>query len=286
MTSQIEPVGLIETYIRTYKEHMRITPASEIASAVVAPLRCWASGVAALDSALSGGLAFGRVHEVFAAEAEDAASAAGFTMATATGMAVEMAGGTAGSKTILWLRSQRAAAMGGVLQANGWAELGGAPGQALFGVLPDAKTLLKAAVDALRCSVLGAVVVESRGAMPELDLTASRRLALAAEASGVPLFLLRVDATPVSSAAATRWQIAAAPSQALPGNAPGHPTFDLELLRQKSGPSGLNWRLEWDRDQRTFRETALCGAVAPIPVGRPAADSTGTAFSRDTKHAA
>ena len=238
----------------------------------------WASGLDTLDAVLAGGLALGRVHEVFAAESEDAGSAAGFTMAVVTGMA--------GNRTLLWLRSCRAAGLGGVLQANGWAELGGAPGQALFGILPDTKALLKAAVHALRCAALGAVVIESRGAMPELDLTASRRLALAAEASGVPLFLLRIDAVPVSSAASTRWKIAAAPSQALPGNAPGHPTFDLELLRQKSGPSGLHWRLEWDCDQRIFREAALSGAVVSVPVGRPPTHSTGEAVSRDTHKAA
>jgi protein ImuA len=215
---------------------------------------------------------------MFAAEADDAVSAAGFTMAIATGMA--------GDRTILWLRSRRAAAMGGVLQANGWAELGGAPGQALFGVLPDAKALLRATIDALRSAALSAVVVESRGAMPELDLTASRRLVLAAEASGVPLFLLHAETTPMPSAATTRWQIAAAPSQPLPGNAPGHPTFDLDLLRQKSGPSGLNWRLEWDRDHRTFQETALCGAMVPVPVRRPAPHPAGAAFPRSARQAA
>ena len=198
-------------------------------------------GIASLDAALGGGLARGRVHEVYAAEGDDLASAAGFAVGVATGM-------TDPGRAVLWLRAQRAMRAGGVIQANGWAELGGAPGDGLLGVAPDAMSLLRAAVDTLRCAALGAVIVEAWGSMRELDLTASRRLVLAAEKSGVPLLLLRHDAAPVPSAAQTRWQVAAAPSRALPGHAPGGPTFHVTLLRQRSGPCGLDWRLEWDRD--------------------------------------
>lgn len=218
-----------------------------------------AFGVASLDAALDGGLARGRVHEVYAAESDDAASTAGF----AVGLAMTMIDRP--DLPVLWLRMQRAARLGGVVQASGWAELGGAPRHGLVGVVPDAMALLRAAVDALRCTGLGAVIVESRGTMRELDLTASRRLALAAEKSGVPLFLLRVEADPIPSAAQTRWKVASAPSHALPGHAPGGPVFDVTLLRQRSGPCGLSWQLEWDRDRRLFREAALSGAVVSIP---------------------
>ena len=37
-------------------------------------LRRWASGVTSLDTALAGGLAYGRVHELYAAQDEDAAA--------------------------------------------------------------------------------------------------------------------------------------------------------------------------------------------------------------------
>lgn len=224
----------------------------------------------AMDAALGGGLAYGCVHEVYAGETGDAAAAAGFALVAATGMS--------GTRPLLWLRSRRSVGAVGVFQANGWAELGGAPGGGIIGVVGDTMGLLRAAVDGLRCAALGAVVVESWGAMRELDLTASRRFALAAEHSGVPLFMLRVDATPTPSAARTRWQVAAAPSRALPqagpGEAPGIPRFDVTLLRQRSGPSGLDWRLEWDREHCQFRE-ALSGAVVPAPAHRPAADRAG-----------
>jgi protein ImuA len=220
-------------------------------------------GVRSVDLALGGGLARGRVHEIYAAEADDTGSAVGFAVAVTARL-------THPGQSFLWLRAERSAQSAGVIQANGWAELGGIPADAIVGVLPDGMAVLRAAVDALRCPALGAVIVESCGAMRELDLTASRRLALAAEKSGVPLLLLRIDAAPVPSAAQTRWQVTAASSRALPGNAPGLPAFDVTLLRQRSGPCGLGWQLEWDRDRRIFREAALSGAVVPLPADRPA----------------
>lgn len=217
---------------------------------------------------LAGGLARARVHEVYAAEAEDAAAAGGFAMALAASLA-------SGPRSLLWLRSRRAAHLGGLLQAEGWRDLGGGPGRGMVSVLPDNMALLRAAVEGVRCPALGAVVAEGWGPIRELDLTASRRLSLAAEKSGVPLLLLRIDAAPVPSAAQTRWQVSAAPSVALPGHAPGHPCFDVTLLRQRGGPSGQSWRLEWDRDRCQFREAPLPGAVVSVPSDRPAVQRAG-----------
>lgn len=231
----------------------------------------WTSGMASLDAALGGGLAYGRVHEIYAAEAADAGAASGFVAALTAGMGQERG-------SVLWLRSRHAVQLNGHFQANGWAELGGAPGDGLLGIVPDTMTLLRTAADALRCPAVGVVVVEGWGTMREFNLTASRRLALAAERSGVPLLLLRLDAMPVPSAAQTRWQVAAAPSHALPGQAPGRPTFDISLLRQKSGPCGLAWQVEWNRDQRKFRDATLSGAVVSVPANRPSSDR-GTGFS-------
>lgn len=230
-----------------------------------AGLPCEPLGIASLDKTLGGGLARGAVHEFYAAEPGDAGAVIGLAMAITTRLAPD------GRQPAMWLRSWRALRGGGVLQAQAWTELGGSPGMVLFGRIADAKTLLGTAVDALRCPALGVVILESWGPLRELDLTASRRLALAAERSGVTLLLLRLDAEPVPSAAQSRWQVASAPSQALPGHAPGAPTFDITLLRQKSGPCGMSWRLEWDRDRRIFREAPLSRAVVPVFAGRPAA---------------
>ena len=227
-----------------------------------------ATGHEALDVTLGGGLARGRVHELFAAEVDDGPSAAGFAV-----MLALLA--TDGGSPILWLRTDEAERCEGRLHAPGLVELGGDPDALVLGQAPDAKALLRGAADAARCSGLKALVVECRGKCPALDLTASRRLALAAEQSGVTLFLLRQEAEPVPSAADTRWAVSAAPSRALEANAPGTPTFEIELLRRRAGPSGMRWQLEWNRDRLIFREPALPGAMVPLPSRRSIAPDRG-----------
>lgn len=236
-----------------------------------APLRC-PTGVASLDAALGGGLAAGRIHEIHAAEPDDGASAAGFAALLAAGVLGR-------GKPLVWLRERGAVRASGIVQAEGLLELCGTlPRDCLFVLADDAPALLRAGHDALRCADLGAVLLEARGPMPRLDLTASRRLLLAAERTGVTLLLLRIGAQPVPSAADTRWSVSAAPSRALPANAPGAPTFDLALLRQRAGPSGLSWRLEWNRDQRIFEDAALFEPVVSVPADRPAAGGTVVPF--------
>ena len=191
----------------------------------------FATGHEALDAALGGGLARGRVHELFALEADDAASAAGFAAMLA------LRAGRQGAP-ILWLRTDEAERRGGRLHAPGLAELGGDPDALVLALAPDAKALLRGAADAARCAGLRALIVECWGKCPGLDLTASRRLALAAERSGVTLFMLRLEAEPVPSAADTRWAVSAAGRDGLEANAPGPPMFEIELLRRRAGPAG------------------------------------------------
>jgi protein ImuA len=221
----------------------------------------FATGHEAMDTALGGGFARGRVHELFAAEADDSASSLGF----AAMLAIQAASGG----PILWLRADEAERRGGGFHAPGLAELGGDPNALVLGFAPDTKTLLKSAADAARCAGLGALIIEFWGKCPALDLTASRRLALAAEQSGTVLFLVRLEAEPGPSAADTRWAVSAAPSRVLEANAPGPPQVEIELLRRRAGPSGMRWRLEWDRDRLVFNEPALPGAVVPLPSRRP-----------------
>jgi protein ImuA len=231
-----------------------------------------ATGHAALDTALGGGLARGRVHELFAAEADDGPSAVGF----AAMLALRALGSRA---PIFWLRTDQAERWGGGLYGPGLAELGGDPDSLVLGIAPDAKALLRSAADAARCVGLGVLVVECWGKTQELDLTASRRLALATEQSGVTLLLLRLDAEPSPSAADTRWAVSAAPSEALEANAPGAPAFEIELLRRRAGPAGMRWRLEWNRDRLIFSDPALFGAVVPLSSRRPAAAEGGLRLS-------
>jgi len=221
-------------------------------------------GVDSLDHALGGGLARGRLHELFAAEVADGPGASGFAA-----MLARLA--LSPTAPLLWLRQEEAERGGGGLSASGLAQIGIDPARLVLLVLPDPVMLLRAAADVVRCSSVGAAVIELWKQPRALDLTASRRLAVAAEESGVTTLMLRVDAQASPSAAHTRWQIAAAPSAALEADAPGHPAFAIELLRQRGRPGGGRWRLEWDRERARFGEAALPGLVVPAAAGGPEA---------------
>jgi protein ImuA len=210
----------------------------------------------AVDAVLGGGLARGKLHEIVAAEADDAACATGFAA-----MLARRLGGA-----LVWLRVD---GTGGVLHAPGLNEIGLDPGVVLSVSTPDPPTLLRAAGDVMRCGAVGVVVIELWREPKRIDLTVSRQLILAAEISGTTALLLRIAADPVPNAAQTRWSVCAAPSSPLAANAPGLPALDIELLRQRGGPSGARWRLEWDRDQTCFRDPALPSAVVSFPARRP-----------------
>lgn len=233
------------------------------------PAEGWlTSGRAGFDAALRGGLAIGRVHEFFAADALDGTSAAAF--------AALLALRTPGKAPLIWLRTVDAASRTGHIYAPGIAELGGDPDRLLLVEAPDPKMLLAAANDAIRCAGSAAVIVESWGKFPLLDLTAGRRLALGARDAGTTLLMLRLNAAPTPSVAETRWSVAAAASRELEANAPGAPAFDLELLRWRAGPAGGRWRLDWNHDEHSFGEAALSGALLPLSARR-AADPHGAA---------
>ncbi|KTE11452.1 ImuA family protein [Sphingopyxis sp. H115] len=219
-----------------------------------------ASGHARFDDALQGGLAIGHIHEFFAADALDATSAAAFAALVALR--------TPGKAPLIWLRTTDANKRSGRIYAPGIAELGGDPDRLLLVETADPKMLLACANDAIRCAGSAAVIVESWGKFPLLDLTAGRRLALGARDAGTTLLMLRLNAVPTPSVAETRWSVAAAASYALEANAPGAPAFDLELLRWRGGPAGTCWRLDWNHDEHAFGEAPLSGALLPLPARR------------------
>jgi protein ImuA len=229
----------------------------------------------AVDRALGGGLALGRMHEIFS-EANEAGSCAGFAallgLRAGTAFAGRGAGAVRGGKSapLLWLRTEAAQKQGGRLHATGLGELGLDPAALLLGLVPDEPALLHAAAEATRCTGLGVLIVECWGPMRGFDLTASRRLMLAAEGSGVTVLVLRIltQLQFQPSAADTRWRVAAAPSTALEADAPGAPMFELELLRRRAGPPAGPWRVEWDRDRSSFQEP-IDVTPARTPLSRP-----------------
>src|SRR3546814_7578464 len=116
-----------------------------------------------------------------------------------------------------------AAHKGGMVFGSGLVELGLEPDRFIFIIVGDITALLRAADDILRCGGAGALIVEVWGSAPALNLTASRRLALAAEKSGVTALLVRADATPCPSAAQSRWEVQSLASAPIEANAPGGP---------------------------------------------------------------
>lgn len=101
--------------------------------------------------------------------------------------------------------------------------------------------------EGLRCRDLAFVMGEIAGNPRALSFTASRRLSLAAERHGVPLWLVRIDADTDLSSARMRWKVASSPS--LPsqwnGAAPGSSAWRAELFRAREHPPG-EWILHDD----------------------------------------
>ena len=176
----------------------------------------------------------------------------------------------------MWLRIAHGQP-GGSPYAPGLVALGIDPDAILLAELPDCTALLIAAVESLRQGQTGAVVIEMHGQAPQLNLTHSRRLVLAAERSKVMALIVRSGAKPASSAAHSRWEVASAPSTPLAANAPGHPVFDLRLLRQRGGRDGLHVQLEWNRERSVFH--------TPLSGGASAVSASGTADRQQSRAA-
>jgi protein ImuA len=224
-----------------------------------------------LDHCLNGGLKRGALHEFQAETWADEPSA--------FGMVLGLAHRSANGLPIMLLNQEFLDAESGHIHGAGLVEFGLDPGQFLIFKARNAGEVLRAGCDAARCSALGAVILALHQKQYKDWLSASRKLALAAEASGVTVFLLHLTAMPQASAAVTRWHIRAAPSQPLLANAPGHMRCTAHLVRHRGGHAGGRWVLEWNRDQRHFdkakaisqpdRVTAISGAMVPMPANRP-----------------
>lgn len=233
-------------------------------------------GAPRVDQRLRGGLARGALHEIFAAQECDASAATCFALMIA------MRGRDA-LKPILWVREDRVERRTGQLYGQGLIELGVDPDLFILVNAPDELAALRAGADSVKCGAVGAVVIEPYGKARALDLTATRRLALAAAQSGVLTLLVRVGAEPVASAAQTRWQVAAAASVPLDGNAPGIGALDVSLLRHRGGIANFKTCLEWNRDHHICVEQGETGGAEQALSGyRPAL----ARFGEDTAKAA
>lgn len=205
----------------------------------------------------------GHLHEIHCT-APDRAAALAFAL-------TQEQGAQAGA--VFALQAVRRQRLPTLFSGDGLALLGIDPGRLTI-VEPGSEVeMLRAGLEAARCPGVAMVLMESEGRFADYDLTASRRLVLAAEASGASIMLLRGDAEQRSSGAQTRWSIRSVPSVPLEADAPGLPAIEAELLRCRSGPAGGRWLLSWDAEHGCFRDrdageegrdTPVPGAVVPF----------------------
>jgi protein ImuA len=215
------------------------------------------------DSILGGGLGFGALHETAPEQPLDFGAACGFTLALAS-LAAKRGGET------LWIQTDYARLEGGSIHGPGL-DLFGLPSQRLL-VLRARRAVdaLFAMEEALKCRAVASVIAE----VPDdcADLTATRRLALAArEQNGLGL-LLRHRSSSMPSAAMTRWSVQATSGLRDEFGGIGITSFLLSLVKNRRGPCG-RLSIAWDHHACVFvprlELKADSVAVAAAPADRP-----------------
>lgn len=214
-------------------------------------------GAVRLDAALpDGGLKSGALHEVRAADYRGMGAGLGFAAALVTRCAEARP-----DAPVLWCEGGHTPFDVGHLYGPGLAAFGFAPERLIVVSPARAVDLLWTMEEALRLGAFAAVVGEIDGRVAQLDLTATRRLQLAAEESGTPAFLLTGHVAASASAAVTRWCVASAPSQMDEAEAAGfsalvgRPRWQVRLERCRGALTGAleaAWCVEWDARQRIF----------------------------------
>ena len=218
-------------------------------------------GVPALDDALQGGLAGGALHELCPASELQLGAAFGFGLAIAALAAT-------GGRQVLYIQTDYAALAAGAPYGLGLDGLGLSMDRLMILRVAHPLDALWGFEEALKCPALAAVLTELPEAGAAADLTATRRLALAAQAGGGLGLLLRHRPCPLPSAAMTRWQVAAAPSRPDRFGGLGGTRFDLSLQRNRRGRCG-RWITGWNHHERTFIPQALSLGVAAAAHDRP-----------------
>ena len=242
----------------------------------------------ALDQVLGGGLRRGSLSEVVAGSPRDAGAASGFALAVAARFAAEMPT-AGGAGPIIWVLEDGARAETGVPYAPGLAAHGLNPARLIVVRTTNGAESLWAMEEALKCRAVAAVVLDL-WRTKTYDLVASRRLVLAAGASGTPGILVTAGAPGTArtmcSAAQTRFEVAAAPGahvridtnvpsgMRLP--LPGRAAWSVRLARIRAGPAGASggfdwekfWPLIWDHEEARFCD-ALFVSPPSLPRDRP-----------------
>lgn len=246
-----------------------------------------ATGVAALDEALGGGLASAALTEVHGRQMRDAGAAAGFVLALSALLLK-----AAAPRPLLWIATSDMLAQAGLPYLHGIARLFGIAAETLLlAEAPKALDALWIAEEAAGLKSLSAVVLELPGKPRHLDLDATRRLHRRAVLAGRPVFLLRHSSGPQPTAAPLRFVVSPAPAaprrilgRPLAGSI-GPPAFTVELEKNRLAPP-MRLVLEWNADELSFEhraarhESATPDPVALVSLSRHGADMAAPARPR------
>jgi protein ImuA len=250
----------------------------------------------AFDSALGSGLADDALHEIAPAEPQDGAAAMGFALALAARFLSRR------PASALLISEGFAAEESGVLYGPGLVAHGLTLSRLVFVRAPDAALAFWAMEEALKCGAPAAVVGEIWN-LKGYSLAASRRLLLAARKGRTPALLILASAygqaERLSSAAETRFEIAAAPSMRTPATAgpdlPGPFACGARLIKARlarAGPEPFQAfdadrviRLEWRSqdltfNDMTFKDMGLDDQAIPLPLAAASGDRPRAAARR------
>lgn len=164
-------------------------------------------------------------------------------------------------RAVLWVQTREAARLTGLPYRPGLPQ--DLRHRVIHVLAEKAEDALFALEEGVRCREIAFVLGEVTGNPRALDFTASRRLTLAAQRHGVPLYLVRIDAARDLSSARMRWEVAAASSPAPRWNAqaPGAPAWRAELFRARTHAPGM-WVLSGEEGQNL---QILPGSGASLP---------------------
>lgn len=223
----------------------------------------WNLGVPEIDARLPPqGLAPAAVHEIAAEGYADTPAAMGF--AASLGIR-RLSMADSASRPLLWARLCHANGEWGRLYGHGLARLGLPRDRLLTVSLRRPQSLLWTVEEALKSGSLALIIADTD--RHAFDLTAARRLSLAAKAGSTPALLLFPHGLSGGTAALTRWSVRANPSSPpfFDAGAPGPPSWVLALVRCRAGRPGV-WSVEWDHATHRFSLVAPLSGGAARPL--------------------
>jgi len=210
--------------------------------------------------------------------------------ASAVSFALALAGPRGGAIVLVQLAHE--ARTDGALFARGLEGLGVAPGRLVAAFAQDEKRFFWALEEAAREKGLAAVIALAPRGEKLLDLTATRRLALAAEGAAAAPIIIRTMTVAAPTAAAIRWKIEPAPSRPDPDDAraPGAPRWRVSLERFRADgrlcacPPFLAELRHDGRNLHLSETTPVLVPVLPLLADGP--EETHRAFTRRERRAA